>query len=89
MCTFLPLEGENLSYVRLKFSSRFRRRASIDTGSSADAFPEPAGDLNLHNPESLILEKTSFKFVRMDSGQRVPIDKHSKFSFQIQPLFPR
>ena len=40
MCAVLPSEGENFSYVRLKFSSQIKRRASIDTSCCANALPE-------------------------------------------------
>ena len=86
MCAVLPLEGQNLSYVRLKFSSQFKRRALIDTGSCANALPE-SNDLNLTNPRSLTLEKSFFNSVRMASGQRVPVDKQAKISFQIGPHY--
>ena len=48
MCAVLRLEGENLSYVRLKFCSQIKRRALIDAGSCANALPESLlNDLNL------------------------------------------
>ena len=88
MCAVLPLEGENLSYVRMKFSSRIKRRALIDTGSCANDLPESLfNDINLTNPKSLTLEKPFFNSVRMASGQRVPVDKHAKISFQIGPYY--
>ena len=88
MCAVLPLEGENLSYVRLKFSSQTKRRALIDTGSCANALPESLfNDINLTNPKSLTLEKPFFNSVRMASGQRVPVDKQAKISFQIGPHY--
>ena len=63
MCAVLPLEGENLSYVRLKFSSQIKRRALIDTGSCANALPESLfNDINLTNPKSLTLEKPLILF---------------------------
>ena len=86
MCAVLSLEGENLSYVRLKFSNQNKRRASIDTGSCANALPESLfNDLNLTSPKSLTLEKLFFNSVRMASGRRVPVDKQAKISFQIGP----
>ena len=88
MRAVLPLEGENLSCVRLKFSSQIKRRALIDTGSCANALPESLfNDLNLTNPKSLTLEKPFFNSVRMVSGQRVPVDKQPKISFQIGPHY--
>ena len=72
MGAVLPLEGENLSYVRLKFSNQIKRRALIDTGSCANALPESLfNDLNLTNPKSLTSEKPFLNSVRMASGQRV------------------
>ena len=83
MCAVLPLEGENLSYVRLKFSTQIKRRALIDTGSCANALPESLFiDLNLTNPKSLTLGKPFFNSVRMASGQRVPVDKQKKYQFR-------
>ena len=40
MCALLPLEAEDLSYVRLKFSDQIKRRAVIETGFCANALPE-------------------------------------------------
>ena len=40
MCAVLPLEGQNLSYVRLNFSSQTKRRVLIDTSSCAIDLPE-------------------------------------------------
>ena len=88
MCAVLPLEGENLSYVRLKFSSQIKQRALFDTGSCANALPESLfNDINLTNPKSLTLEKPFFNSVRMASGQRVLVDKQAKISFQIGPHY--
>ena len=88
MCAVLPLEEENLSYVRLEFSSQIKRRALIDTGSCANALPESLfNDINLTNPKSLTLEKPFFNSVRMACGQRVPVDKQAKISFQIGPHY--
>ena len=64
MCAVLPLEGENISYVRLKFSNQIKRRALFDTGSFANALPESLfNDLNLTNPKYLTLEKPFFSSV--------------------------
>ena len=88
MCAVLPLEGENLSYVRLKFSSQIKRRALIDTGSCANALPESLfNDINLTNSKSSTLEKPFLNSVRMASGQRVPVDNQAKISFQIGPHY--
>ena len=91
MCAVLPLRGENLSYVRLKFSSQIKRRALIDTGSCAKALPESFFyDIKLTNPNSLTLKKLFFKSVRMASGQRVPMDKQQKnFVSDRTSPFPR
>ena len=86
MCAVLPLAGENLSYVRLEFSNQIKRRDLTDTGSSTNALLESLFyDLNLTNPKSLTLEKTSFNSVRMASRQRYPMDKQAKIAFQIGP----
>ena len=86
MCAVLPLEGENLSYVRLKFSIQNKRQALIDTGSCANALPESLfNDLNLTNSKFLTLEKPVFNSVRMASGQKIPMDKQAKITFRIRP----
>ena len=86
MCAVLPIEGENLSYVRLNFSSQIKRRTLIDTGYCANALPESlCNDITLTNPKSFSIEKPSFNSVRMASGQRVPVDQQAKISFQIGP----
>ena len=64
MFAVLPLEGENLFYVRLKFSNQIKRRALIETGSCANALHEALfNDLHLTNPKSLTLEKPFFNSV--------------------------
>ena len=40
-CAGLSLEGENHSYVRLIISYQIKRRRLLDTGSCANALPEP------------------------------------------------
>ena len=88
MCAILPLEGENLSYVRLKFSSLTKRRALIDTGSCANALPQNLFDeLEKQNPNGIILETPSFTSVRMASGQKIVIDKQEKFRFLLVRIF--
>ena len=83
MCAVLPLEGENLSYVRLNFSSEIKRKALMDTSSCGNALPESLlNDLNLTNPKSITLEKPFFNSVRMTSGHRPPAVKQAKLSFQ-------
>ena len=80
MCTVLPLEGQNVSYVRLKFSDQITSRASVDTGSCAIGVPESlSNDLNLNFPKSLTFEKPSLNSLRMVSGHKVPIDKQNVF----------
>ena len=88
MCSVLPLEGENLSYVRLKLSSQIKRKSLIDTDSCANALPESLfNDLNLTNPKSLTVKKPFFNSVRMASGQRIPVDNQAKISIQIGPHY--
>ena len=83
ICAVLPLEGENLSSVRLKFSSQIKRRALIDTGSCANALPESLfNDINLTNPISLTLEKSFFNSVRMASGQEFRWINKQKYHFR-------
>ena len=87
-CAVLPLEGENLSYVRLKISIEIERRALIGTNSCANALAEALfNDLNSTNPKSLPIGKPSFNSVKLSSGQQVPIDRQAKISFQIGPQF--
>ena len=43
--------------------------------------------MTLTNPKCLILGKPLFNSVRMASGQRVPVDKQAKISFQIGPHY--
>ena len=75
MCSVLPLEGENLSYVRLKVLNQIERRALIDTSSCANALSDILFNyLDLNNPKSWFLEKLFFNTVRMASGQIVPVD---------------
>ena len=58
----------------------------IDTSSCAKALPEFLFfDLNLINPKSLTLDKLFFNSARMVSGQRDPVDKQAKISFQMGP----
>ena len=84
MCAVLPLERENLSYYRLKFSSQIKGRALIDTSSCSIALPESLfNDLNLNNSKSSSLEKPPFSSVRKASGQRIPVDKQAKSSIEI------
>ena len=83
MGAVLPLNGANLSYVPLNFSSQLKRRALFDTGSCANALPESLfSHLNLTNPKSSTLEKPFFNSVGMASGQNVPVDKQAKFLFR-------
>ena len=84
MCAVLPLEGENLLYVRLKFNSDFKRRALIDTGSCANALPESNFlELQTNMPNQIVMEELSFTSVRMAAGQKVTIKKQAKISFKI------
>ena len=84
VCAILPLEGENLSYVRLKFSPQIRRRALIDTGSCANAMPQNLYDELLQNhPELLQKETPQFNSVRMASGQRISVQNQVNLRFSI------
>ena len=83
ICAVLPFEGENVSYVRLKFSKQFKRTALTYTGSCANAFPESFfNDLSPNNPKSLTLEKSSLNSARKASGQKIPIAKQTQ-SWQV------
>ena len=78
LCAIFPSKGENLSYVRPKFSSITKRRALIDTGSCANALPQSLfDDLEKQNPNGITLETPSFTSVRMASGQKIVIDKQA------------
>ena len=84
MCAILPLEGENLSYVRLKFLSLTKRTALIDTGSCANALLQNLFDeLEKQNPNGITLETPSLTSVRTSTGQKTVIDKQAKISFSI------
>ena len=84
MFAVLPLEGEKLIYVRLKFISDLKRRAITVTGSSANALPESIFlELQTNMPNQIVMEKSSFTSVRMASGQKVTIKKQAKISFKI------
>ena len=84
MCAVLPLEGENLLYVRLKFTPDLKRRALIDTGSCANALPESIFlELQTNIPNQIVMEEPSFTSVRMASGHKVTIKKQAKISFKI------
>ena len=84
VCAVLPLEGENLLYVRLKFTYDLKRRALIDTGSCANALPESIFlELQTNIPNQIVMEDPSFTSVRMASGQKVTIKKQAKISFKI------
>ena len=39
MNTVIPLAGENLMYIPLKFENDVKRKALIDTGACANAMP--------------------------------------------------
>ena len=81
MCAILPIEGENSSYVRLKFHNQLKRRALIDTGSCANAQPQCFFlELEKSIPDQIILEEPSFHSVRMAAGQRVTIGKQAKIT---------
>ena len=80
----MPLEGENLSYVRLKFSTQIRRRALIDTGSCANAMPQNLFDeLSKNHPDILQRETPQFNSVRMASGQRISVQNQVNLRFSI------
>ena len=80
----MPLEGENLSYVKLKFSPHIRRRALIDTGACANALPQNLYDeLRANHPELIKNETPNFTSVRMASGQRVSVDNQVNLTFCI------
>ena len=86
VCAVLPLEGESLLYVRLKFNSDMKRRALIDTGSCANALPQSIFlELHTHIPHQIVMEEPSFTSVRMASVQKITITKQAKISFQIGP----
>ena len=64
MCALLPLQGENLCYIHLKFSYQTKRRALIDKRSCANVLREPLFiELNFTIPQFFTLEKSSFNSV--------------------------
>ena len=82
MCAVLPLEGENLSYVRLKFSYQTKRRALIDTGSCANALPKSFfNDLNLINPKSSTSENGFFYLSEWPPVKEFRLINKQKFDF--------
>ena len=84
ICAVLPLEGENLSYVKLKFSPHIRQRALIDTGACANALPQKLYDeLRSTHPELIKIEMPNFTSVRMTSGQRVSVENQVNLTFRI------
>ena len=83
LCAILPLEGENLSYVRLTFAPQIRR-ALIDTGSCANAMPQNLFDELIGNhPQLLKIESPNFTSNRMASGQKILIQKQVSLTFSI------
>ena len=88
MCAVIPLEGENLSYFRLKFSNEIKQRASIDTGSCANALSESLkNDFNSTSPKSFTLEKPFINSDKTASGQSILMDKQAKNSFYVRPRY--
>ena len=80
----MPLEGESLSYNKVKFSPHIRRRGLIDTGACANALPQNLYDeLPTNHPELIKNETPNFKLVRMASGQRVSVDNQVNLTFCI------
>ena len=84
LCAVLTLEGKNLSYVLLKIYNQIKQKTYSDAGSCFYVLLVSSNkDVNLINPKCLTLEKRSFSSLRMAFGQRAPIDKQAKMSFQV------
>ena len=67
----IPLEGENLMYIPLKFEKKLRRRAIIDVGACANAMPaELYEKLKEESPNSISeLQQASYLNVKVASGR--------------------
>ena len=84
VCAVLPLEGEKVLHVRLKFNSDLERRALIGTGSCANALPQSCFlEIQTNMPNRTVMEEPSVTSVRIESGQRITIEKQAKISFKI------
>ena len=75
MNAVVPLEGENLMYLPLKFENDVKRKALIDTGGCANALPADFYEkLREPSPNSLSeLKPASFLNVKLASGRNVKV----------------
>ena len=71
----IPLEGDTLLYVPLKFSSKLRRRSLIDTGACSSAIPESLYTelMTDANVMKTLVKNAKCKTVRMASGKSLPV----------------
>ena len=82
---YIPLEGDILSYVQLKFSPDFRKRALIDTGACANAIPKKLFEYLQRNfPEKIgNLDKSEYEYVRLASGKLLPVNGEVQLKFNL------
>ena len=85
MNAVIPLDGENLMYLPLKFENDVKGKALIDTGACANAMP---GDfykkLRETSPNSLSdLKPASFLSVKVASGRNVKVLGEIDIQFKI------
>ena len=73
MNAYIPLEGENLMYLPLKFDNNVKRKTLIDTGACAYAMPANFNEkLREASPNSLSdLKQAAFSNVTVESGRIV------------------
>ena len=75
MNAVIPLEGEELMYLPLKFENDVKRKALIDTGACANAMPTDFYEkLREAFPNSVLeLRPASFLNVKVASGRNVKV----------------
>ena len=85
VCATIPLDGDKLSYVKLRFSPSIRRRALIDTGACANALPESMlRDIeNDNQAENIKFQSPEYTKVKMASGQVQRVNQQAEITFQI------
>ena len=79
----IPLEGETLSYVRIKFDNILRRRALIDSGSCSNAIPLSL--LNEFEEKQICIEveTPTYNTVKLASSAPVVVKQQIKVKFTI------
>ena len=91
MCAFLPLEGENLFYVRLEFNSDLKRRALIDTSSCSNALQESFSRTTNKHAKPDCHGRTFFHFgtdgIRPESNYQKTSENIQNWNTHIQDSF--